>query len=88
MSPNHADRMANSVDPYQTAPRGAVRSGSALLAQTHLSQNLGSLWHQVVMIDVDKAFHDSRKNIIGRYYDSDSIHLSSSGVKRLLNAIK
>ena len=43
--------------------------------------------HQIVMIDVDKSFHDSRNNIIRRYYDSDSIHLSSSGVKRLLNAI-
>lgn len=43
--------------------------------------------HQIVMIDVDKTFHDSRNNVIRRYYDSDSIHLSSSGVKRLLNAI-
>ena len=43
--------------------------------------------HQIVMIDVDKSFHDSHNNIIRRYYDSDSIHLSSSGVKRLLNAI-
>ena len=43
--------------------------------------------HQIVMIDVDKTFHDSRNNVIRRYYDSDSIHLSPSGVKRLLNAI-
>ena len=47
---NDADGMANSVDRDQTAPLdcssvplGAVWSGSALLAQTYLSKNLGSL---------------------------------------------
>ena len=40
MSPNDADGMANSVDPDQTAPPS---SGSALLAQAYLSENLGSL---------------------------------------------
>ena len=44
MSPNDADRMANSVDPDQT-PLGAVWSGSALFAQACLSENLGSLWY-------------------------------------------
>ena len=43
MSPNDADRIANSVDPDQTAPLGAVWSGSALFAQAFLSENLGSL---------------------------------------------
>ena len=43
MSPNDADEMANSVDPDQTAPLGAVWSGSALFAQAYLSENLGSL---------------------------------------------
>ena len=43
MSPNDADGMANSVDPDQTAPLGAVWSGSALFAQADLSENLGSL---------------------------------------------
>ena len=43
MSPNDADGMADSVDPDQTASRGAVWSGSALFAQTYLSENLGSL---------------------------------------------
>ena len=38
MSPNDADGMANSVDPDQTAPLGAVWSGSALFAQAYLSQ--------------------------------------------------
>ena len=43
VSPNDADGMANSVDPDQTAPLGAVWSGSALFAQAYLSENLGSL---------------------------------------------
>ena len=43
MSPNDADGMANSVDPDQTAPLGAVWSGSALFAQTFLSKSLGKL---------------------------------------------
>ena len=43
MCPNHADGMANSVDPDQTAPLGAVWCGSALFAQACLSENLGSL---------------------------------------------
>ena len=33
MSPNNADGMANSVDPDQAAPLGAVWSRSALFAQ-------------------------------------------------------
>ena len=43
MSPNDTDGMANSVDPDQTAPLGAVWSGSALFAKAYLSGNLGSL---------------------------------------------
>ena len=43
MSPNDADGLANSVDLDQTAPVGAVWSGSALFAQTCLSENLGTL---------------------------------------------
>ena len=43
MCPKDADRIANSVDPDQTAPIGAVWSGSALFAQTCMSENLGSL---------------------------------------------
>ena len=38
-----ANGIANSEDPDQTAPLGAVLSGSALFAQTCLSENLGSL---------------------------------------------
>ena len=47
MSPNDADGMANSVDPDQIAPVGAVWSGSALFAQAYLSENLGSLQYTV-----------------------------------------
>ena len=43
MGPKDADRMANSVDPDQTAPLGAIWSLSALFAQVYLSENLGSL---------------------------------------------
>ena len=47
MHSRDVDRIANSADPDQTAPVGAVRgavwSGSALFAQTYLSENLGSL---------------------------------------------
>ena len=43
MNSNDADGMANSVDPDQTAPLGAVWSGSALFAQAYLSENLESL---------------------------------------------
>ena len=50
MSPNDADGMANSVDPDQTAPLGAVWSGSTLFAQAYLSENLGSLQYFLFMI--------------------------------------
>ena len=43
MHPKYADEMANSVDPDQTAPVGAVGSGSTLFAPTYLSENLGIL---------------------------------------------
>ena len=43
LSPKDADGMANSVVPDQTAPLGAVWSGSTLFAQAYLSKNLGSL---------------------------------------------
>ena len=38
MRPKDADRMANSVDPDQTASLEAVWSWSALFAETYLSQ--------------------------------------------------
>ena len=47
MSPNDADGMANSVDPDQTAPLGAVWSGTALFAKAYQSENLGSLRYKL-----------------------------------------
>ena len=38
-----ANGIANSEDPDQTAPLGAIRSGSSLFAQTNMSENRGSL---------------------------------------------
>ena len=43
MRPKDADAIANSVDPDQTAPLGAVWSGTALFAQTYQSKNSDSL---------------------------------------------
>ena len=43
MSLNDAGKMANSVDPDQTAPGGAFSSGYTLFAQTRMSEYLGSL---------------------------------------------
>ena len=45
MSPNDADGMANSVDPDQTAPLGAVWSGSALFSvDPDQTAPLGAVW--------------------------------------------
>ena len=52
ISQNDADGMANSVDPDQTAPLGAVWSGSALFVQTYLSENLGSLQYIFMSLTV------------------------------------
>lgn len=43
--------------------------------------------HNISFIDQNKAFHDRHGNIIAGYYDTDGIHLSPSGVKRLLGTI-
>ena len=52
MHPKDAARIANSVDPDQTAPLGAVWSGSALFAQTYLSENLGSLQYFISLTSI------------------------------------
>ena len=43
--------------------------------------------NDIHMIDLNKAFYDKHGAIVGRYYADDSIHLSASGVKRLLGVI-
>ena len=50
IGPKDAEGMANSVDTDQTAPLGAVWSGSTQFAQTCLSENLGSLQYYTLMI--------------------------------------
>ena len=50
MHPKDAAGIANSVDPDQTAPLGAVWSGSALFAQTYLSENLRSYYGILILI--------------------------------------
>ena len=45
MHPKDAEGIANSEDPDQTAPLGAVWSGSAVFAQTCLSERFGTLWY-------------------------------------------
>ena len=44
--------MADSGDPDQIAPLGAVWSGPALFAQAYLSKNLGSLWY--ILCDIQE----------------------------------
>ena len=43
--------------------------------------------HGVCLIDQDRAFYNRHGKIIESYYDSDCIHLSASGTKRLLGTI-
>ena len=50
MSPSGTDRMANSVNPDQTAPLGSIWSGSTLFAEEYLSENLGSLWYMLLIV--------------------------------------
>ena len=68
MSPNDADGMANSVDPdqtaHQTAPLGAVWSGSALFAQACLSENLRSLRYKIMRKQYNLS-HVKRKTVFG-----------------------
>ena len=44
MHPKDADGMANSADPDQTDSLESVGARSALLAETHPSQLIESLW--------------------------------------------
>ena len=43
--------------------------------------------HNLTLVDINKAFYDRQGKIIERYYGDDLIHLSTSGVKRLLDVI-
>ena len=48
MPPKDAEEIANSVDPDQTAPLGAVWPGSALFVHAYLSEKLGSLRYTII----------------------------------------
>ena len=56
IGPKDVDRIANSVDPDQTAPLGAVWSGSTLFAQTRLSENSVTLRYTVCQIIISASF--------------------------------
>ena len=76
--------MANSVDPDQTAPLGAVWSGSALFAQAYLSENLD---HYGIL---KFTYHAMSQNIhVGRSYKitwlSISIWLHSNIIHKFDN---
>ena len=55
MSPNNADRMANGVDPDQTAPLGAV-SESTLFAQACLSENSFLIFIKIITVELGFQF--------------------------------
>ena len=74
-SPNDAYGMANSVDPDQTAPLGAVWSGSALFAQEYLSENLGSLWYKFLAVT-----YISMRIVVTNYSDNFLFNKSISNL--------
>ena len=43
--------------------------------------------YQMTFVDAYYAFHNKHGEVIERYYSKDSIHLSTSGIKRLLGTI-
>ena len=65
-----------------TCPRGDTSTKEVNDIILSLAQHYG-----IGLIDQDRAFHNKHGNIITGYYDTDNIHLSTSGVKRLLGTI-
>ena len=88
MHPKDADGMANSVDPDQTASSEAVRSWSALFAETYLSQNIEFVRYfanadereiekQSLQLDITKVVslckqQEFRKRLCRTYIDQNS----------------
>ena len=72
-----ADRITNREDPDQTAPWGAVWSGSALFAQTYLSQYLKLLRYPFIS-----------KNIIWAHFLFSLLYFSSYYLKLLVSNSK
>ena len=67
MHPTDAAGIANSIDPDQTTPPGAVWSGFALFVQTCLSENLGSLRYVLLNIPEKKSFIPCIPNISHKF---------------------
>ena len=59
MHPKDADGMANSIDPDQTASSEAVRSWSALFAETYLSQYIEFVLYVYLKESLHKVFQIS-----------------------------
>lgn len=65
-----------------SCPRGDTGTSEVNSVIKQLSEH-----HNTDFIDLNRAFHDKHGHIIECYYNKDSIHLSSSGVKRMLGTI-
>ena len=65
-----------------SCPRGDVDTGEVNEVIQGLKEH-----HKLELVDVHKAFFNRKGELIRRYYSWDSIHLSDSGVKRLLGTI-
>lgn len=65
-----------------SCPRGDVDTGEVNEIIQGLKEH-----HKLELVDVHKAFFNRKGELIRRYYSRDSIHLSDSGVKRLLETI-
>lgn len=63
-------------------PRGDVDTAEINSVIHRLSQV-----YNMQLVNADHAFHDKHGEIIDRYYSRDSIHLSHSGIKRLLGTL-
>lgn len=65
-----------------SCPRGDVDTAEINSAIQRLAQV-----YSMQLVDMDHAFHNRHGEIIDRYYSPDSIHLSQSGIKRLLGTL-
>lgn len=63
-------------------PRGDVDTAEINSVIHRLSQV-----YSMQLVNADHAFHNKHGEIIDRYYSRDSIHLSHSGIKRLLGTL-
>ena len=64
------------------APRGDTDTTDVNMVIDRLCQE-----HNITLLDINKAFYDKQGIVVERYYGDDLIHLSASGVKRLLGEV-